>query len=68
MYVMPVMFLPYVMFSAWLNFWTETLQNKPGLHVVRDPLADKGAGDISSAALNAHSGKLGQPRYFSALA
>jgi len=46
------MFLPYLMFSAWLDFWAEALQNKSRPHV-RDPLADKGAGDISSAALDA---------------
>jgi len=55
------------MFNAWLNFWAETLKNKPDLHVVRDPLAAKGAGDISSAAVNAHSGKLRQSRHISAL-
>jgi len=67
MYLMPIMFLPYLMFSAWLDFWAEALQNKSRPHV-RDPLADKGAGDISSAALDAHARTLPQSRYFSALA
>jgi hypothetical protein len=67
MYVIPIVFLPYAMFSAWVDFWAETLQTKPASHV-RDPLAGKGAGDISPAAIAAHAGTPPQSRHFSALA
>jgi len=54
MYVMPVMLLPYVMFSAWLDFWCGQVQAK---RHIRDPLADAGGGSTSVAALTAGTGR-----------
>jgi hypothetical protein len=67
MYVPPIVFLPYVVFSAWFDFWAGALKSEAARHT-RDPLAHRGAGNISSAALNAHTGTPPRPKHFSALA
>jgi hypothetical protein len=54
MYVSPVAFLPYVMFTSWVDFWLRSGRAK--FHA-RDPFEDAGAGGASHAALNAGTGR-----------
>jgi hypothetical protein len=51
MYVMPIVFLPYTIFSMWIDF---VFGASTPTHRARDPLADRGTGSTSQAALNSH--------------
>jgi hypothetical protein len=51
MYIAPIMLLPYVMFRTWFQIMNGMTRERSKPHV-RDPLAKKGAGSASEAALN----------------